>query len=488
MKIHARYLALAVSTNHALPREKLMMRRDGELVYELDFIPPTENDPLARLLYPDLSPFLGQELTISVLSEGVERPYEATLTDTRPVSPYASYLRPALHFSPRFGWMNDPNGLVYDGEWYHLYFQHNPAGTCWGNMHWGHAVSRDLLRWEELGEALYPDENGAMFSGCGVVDYENVSGLGEGDRAPLLFYYTAAGGTSIRSEGRASEQYLAYSTDGGRTLKKLPQPIVPEIVPGNRDPKVSYAPELGKWVMALYLGGNEYALLTSEDLLHFTLLQRICLPGDSECPDFYPLICAEDGRRLWVLSGASDCYLVGELDGEGFHPIQQVMPGRYTDFTYAAQSYYGIGGREAISDVTRVPRVIKMAWGAIGEQGAEFYSQMNTPTEVTLHLDPDGCYRIARAPLPEALKSGIYDREGAMLTLDASSPAEGSFRGIPYRMDVEASTVTLGGVSVPLSYTGRIDVRMIADTLGIELWCDGGRSYAVVNCRPSTEK
>lgn len=483
MKINARYLALTVSTNHALPCKKLLFRKGGALVYELDFIPPAENDQSARTLYPDLLPFMGQELTLSVQAEGEEQPFAATLTDELPASPHFGYLRPALHFAPRYGWMNDPNGLVFDGTRYHLFFQHNPAGTAWGNMHWGHAVSFDLLHWEEWGDALYPDENGTVYSGSGVVDYNNVSGLGKNGEPPLLFFYTAAGGNSLRSEGKGFKQYLAYSVDGGKTLNKKEEPILPELASGNRDPKVNYAPELGCFVMALYLQESDYALFTSQNLLDWRLFQRITLQDDGECPDFYPLICKEDGRRLWVLSGASEHYLVGELKKEGFSPVQPVMGGRYTRLAYAAQSYFGIGGREALTSLAIAPRAVKLAWINAGAQGTEFFGCMSTPMEVCLHLDSDGIYRLTQYPLPEMERSDIFSR--VRLVLDGQSSPEGSLCGVPYRMDCDGRTLTVGGVTLPLTLTGEIRVLLIADRLGVEVWCDGGRIYAAVDARPS---
>ena len=136
--------------------------------------------------------------------------------------PCSEPLRPQFHFTPRKGWMNDPNGLVFqDGE-YHLFFQHNPRGITWGNIHWGHAVSKDLVHWEQLDEALAPDKFGTMWSGSAVVDWKNTSGLGTGgnlgtgSRPPIVAIYTATN----PFVGKRAVQCIAASSDRGRTLVK----------------------------------------------------------------------------------------------------------------------------------------------------------------------------------------------------------------------------------------------------------------------------
>lgn len=195
---------------------------------------------------------------------------------------YHELHRPQLHFSARKGWINDPNGLVFlDGVW-HLFFQHNPESTVWGNMTWGHAVSDDLIHWRQLEHAMYPDEHGSMFSGSAVVDHGNTAGFGAG---ALVFLYTAAG--SFAKPARQYTQCLAYSTDNGQTLKKYQgNPVLNWIEADNRDPKIIWHAGTRRWVMVLYLNDDRYQLHTSSDLKTWAHLQDLRLEGDDECPDF----------------------------------------------------------------------------------------------------------------------------------------------------------------------------------------------------------
>jgi len=155
---------------------------------------------------------------------------------------YNEAFRPAYHFTPEYGWMNDPNGMVYlDGE-YHLFFQYNPYGNRWQNMHWGHAVSTDLVSWTYLPTPLAPDSLGAIFSGSAVIDVRNTAGFGEN---AMVAVYTSA--------GKEQTQSIAYSIDRGRTFTKyVGNPVIPNPgIPDFRDPKVMWHDESGQWIMSL---------------------------------------------------------------------------------------------------------------------------------------------------------------------------------------------------------------------------------------------
>ncbi|MCX7031231.1 MAG: glycoside hydrolase family 32 protein, partial [Spirochaetes bacterium] len=198
--------------------------------------------------------------------------------------PYRELLRPQFHFTARANWINDPNGLVFqDGE-YHLFFQRNPTGIKWGNIHWGHAVSRDLVHWEQLADALAPDEFGAMWSGSAVVDWKNTSGLGTGRQPPIVAIYTATKPWA----GKRAVQCIAASNDRGRTLvKSRGNPVLPRVAAVNRDPKVIWHESTGSWIMALFLRGCDFALFRSPNLREWERVDNVSMPRTGECPDFF---------------------------------------------------------------------------------------------------------------------------------------------------------------------------------------------------------
>ena len=315
--VEKRYILLPVEGGAQTTKIRFY-KGDGEekkLVFDLDCKLAQEKSDFVACY--DASEFLGKKVYFEC-----EDGSDITQSDDK-VLPDKDKLRPFVHFTPEVGWNNDPNGMIeYDGE-YHMFYQFNPCGRDWGNMHWGHAVSRDMLSWEEKEIALFPDQNGTMFSGSATEDTRNLSGLKKGDKNPLLLFYTAAGGTSELSMGKPFTQRLAYSTDGGKTfIKRDGKPIIDFIAEGNRDPKVVWAEEIDAYLLALYLTGNDYALFTSENLLDWVLLQKIKIDGENECPDVYAF--KKENKIYRAIIGAADRYVIGEFSDGKFKQITGV--------------------------------------------------------------------------------------------------------------------------------------------------------------------
>lgn len=248
------------------------------------------------------------------------------LTDTFDTS-NTDYYRPVYHHTPLYGWMNDPNGMVYkDGE-YHLYFQYNPYGSKWGNMHWGHSVSTDLIHWNHLKPAIARDTLGHIFSGSTVVDKNNTAGYGDN---ALIALYTSA------SDEHGQIQCMAYSTDDGRTYTKYEKN--PVLLPFDglkdfRDPKVFWYEPDKKWVM-IVSADKEMRFYASQNLKDWEYMSAFgkgygAQPNQFECPDFIQLPVDGDKNKMkWVMlvninpgcmfGGSATEYFVGDFDGKEF--------------------------------------------------------------------------------------------------------------------------------------------------------------------------
>lgn len=247
---------------------------------------------------------------------------------------YTEPYRPQFHFSTDSMWMNDPNGMVYyEGE-YHLFYQHHPHSNVWGPMHWGHAISTDLVHWEHLPIALYPDSLGTIFSGSAVIDWNNSSGLGTPDQPPMVAIFTHHN-QALAGQGSDQFQYqsIAYSLDKGRSWIKYPgNPVVEN--PGIRDfrdPKVIWMKGAGKWIMTL-AAQDRIMFFSSPDLINWTRESEFgahtgAHGGVWECPDLFPM--EVNGEEKWVLlvsinpggpnGGSATQYFVGDFDGTKFH-------------------------------------------------------------------------------------------------------------------------------------------------------------------------
>ncbi|MFT4023347.1 MAG: glycoside hydrolase family 32 protein [Flavihumibacter sp.] len=269
--------------------------------------------------------------------------------------------RPLLHFTPARGWMNDPNGLVFNNGIYHLFYQYYPDSSKWGPMHWGHATSPDLLHWTHRPIALYPDSLGYIFSGSAVVDKNNTSGFGTGGIQPLVAIYTYHDAKAAKA-GKIDHQTqgIAYSLDNGvRWTKYAGNPVLKN--PGIddfRDPKVSWFAPGKKWVMALAVD-DHIEFYSSPDLKRWEKESSFgenlgAHGGVWECPDLFPLTI--NGKEYWVLivninpggpnGGSATQYFVGSFNGKTFRPNDAEI--RWLDDgpdNYAGVTFSNTGGR-----------------------------------------------------------------------------------------------------------------------------------------------
>ena len=282
---------------------------------------------------------------------------------------------PVIHFAADSGWTNDPNGMIYDGEFYHLYFQYNPFDTAWNNMSWGHAVSKDMLHWKQVDSVMFPDEDGTIYSGCAIENERGLLGLPED---ALLFFYTAAGGNEDWSKGKQFTQKIAFSTDGGRTLQKRKEPCVPVIYRDSRDPKIYWHEESGAYIMALWLRGNDFGILRSEDLENWDLVDEFTLKDGWECPDIFQL-STEDGEKNWFFWSADGFYYQGEFDGHEFKTDGEKKWAYLTDVPYAAQTFSGVDGR-----------IISIPWLRLKNDGRNYTGAYGIPVELSCKRTEDG--------------------------------------------------------------------------------------------------
>lgn len=477
---YKKYLTLPVNTHASLKKLKFYKPGESKLLFDLD----VRLDTIAPnfTAYIDTSIFNGCELEVKC---DPEMEFSVGTTDIFAPDAENEPYRPKIHFALKNGWNNDPNGLIkYDGL-YHLFYQYNPCCSDWGNMHWGHAVSKDLIKWEELDIALFPDEHGTMYSGCAFEDKKRVSGLGDttSKSAPVLLYYTAAA-NNLLSAGKKFTQCLAVMQDG-KIEKYKNNPIIPHIEGGNRDPKVVWVEELGKYLLALYLTEKRFMFFVSDDLINWSEFQTLALTPDRECPDIYSLEC--DGEKLWVLSGASDYYTVGRFVNGKFETVGSLKRLSLGGMNYAAQSFSG----------TEDGRAIRIYWQRCGIPSATVTQQMSIPVEMSLTKE-NGEYYLSALPVREI---EAYRHEVASISELGSNPEikiplskapldivfkAAKTNGAKIKMRIFGNVVTLdtannviivGKNKTPLSFLSKknADVRMVVDRCSIEIFSDEGK-------------
>ncbi len=373
MKITDKYINIPVSNS---AERKVMTIDSGQdkRVFEIR-LATGEPD---YWVFSDMTEFMGKEITISYPGneKGLSLIYQAN-TIAGQDSLYSEANRPRFHFSSRRGWNNDPNGLIYHEGEYHLFYQHNPYEREWGNMHWGHAVSKDLIHWEELPVALYPDQHGTMFSGSAVIDYHNTAGFNKGNQPAMVAIYTA-------DNPERQVQCIAYSLDKGRTWEKYAlNPVIDSKEMWNskdtRDPKVFWYEPGKKWVMVLNeRDGN--SIYNSTNLKDWTYESHVT--GFWECPELFELpVDGNQNDKRWIMYGASGTYMIGKFDGKKFTPE-------------SGKHYYTTGSAYAGQTFTNIPssdgRRIQICWGRIPSHHMPFNMLMLLPTELTLRNTKDG--------------------------------------------------------------------------------------------------
>ncbi len=315
--------------------------------------------------------------------------------------------RPAFHHTPLYGWMNDPNGMVYkDGVW-HLYYQANPFGSKWQNMTWGHSSSTDLVNWEHHPLAIEPDGLGTIFSGSSVLDHDNTAGFGPD---AIVSLYTSAAESQIQS--------LAHSSDGGMTFEKYPGNPVITLDSEARDPNMFWYAPTGEWILMLaHALDHEMLIYASPDLKNWTLRSSFgkglgAQDGVWECPDMFELAVDGIDRKKWVLicnlnpggpfGGSATQYFVGDFDGTTFTPDLDAdgkVPTKWMDFGkdhYATVSF---------SDAPDNRRTV-IGWMSNWQYAAEvptmqFRSANTLPRDVSLFTGADGQIYLASTPSPE---------------------------------------------------------------------------------------
>ena len=483
-KIKTKFLVFPI--NSYGPRKELNFFIDGVQVFDLSLSLDSEEPTF--LANVNVERFMGKTLTIKSIPESN---ITFTPSDKELFLDDDSKKRPMIHFTAKSGWTNDPNGLYKYGGEYHMFFQHNPCDITWANMHWGHAVSRDLVSWRELDEFLYPDENGLAYSGCAFIDKKNASGLKSGDDDPILIYYTAAPKSAVRSSisyGKKWTQRILASKDGGKSFAELDE-YVDEICPENRDPKVEYSPELDKYVMALYLKGHDYAILTSDDLLNWCELQRITLSDDDECPNLARYKVKNTDEYKWVLYGAHSRYSVYEIKDGKFTEIQpSFAPNILTD-AYAGQDFQDEENERRIKiDWIKTKKLIPPA---------NFSQIFGIPVELELIKDGDRYFLIEmpareiialrkekRTVCPAITGTSVKcEKEKALFikikaTYEKGLLAELYAMGRKITIDTDKNLVSLRTSCARLSESkGEIDITVIADKYTLEVFSDGGRFY-----------
>ena len=489
LKASARYLNLPVTD--AAPEIRIRVSAGSRVIDEFD-IHLAEDEP-DYYVFLDLEPFQGEVIHVDIPALPAESKGPELIKVSDQISGsenlYDEPLRQQFHFSSRRGWLNDPNGLVYlDGE-YHLYYQHNPYGWPWGNMHWGHAVSTDLVHWKELPIALYPAKFGDWaFSGSAIIDTDNLSGFQSGDNPVMVISYTSTGRGEV----------ISYSNDRGRTFTEYEgNPVIEH---KGRDPRLLWYSPAKHWVSAVYHEENDkkwIAFYTSADLKKWDYQSKI--EGFYECPELFEIKVEGSSQEEWILYGADGSYMIGDFNGREFSPETEKIPFHHGDLFYASQTYSNIPKEDG--------RRIQVAWGRAESPGMPFNQCMLFPVSLTLKKTPEGL-RLLPSPVKEielihldpvtipaqTLDTGFYPSAslpGDTFHLKANweqgkkSVTTLTVAGFKLIIDTGSRTVSMGEKTAPLpGKDGKVSLEILLDRLSMEVFINQGEVYMPLYLSP----
>ena len=484
LRIGKRYLLVPIRTG--AKKTRIDLRVGGRDVRQFDAELARTKEEVSFWSFLDINAYRGEKASLVLSAATEESAALIVQSDKLPVPVkgdlYDEPLRPQLRFSQRLGWNNDPNGMVYhDGEW-HLYFQHNPYGWRWGNMHWGHAVSKDLVHWRQLGIAIYNKRRGDWaFSGGAVVDERNTAGWQTGDEKVIVASWTSTG----RGE------CLAYSNDRGRTFTEYEgNPVVKH---SGRDPKIIWYAPGEHWVMAVY---SQYkkkrtiAFHSSKNLKDWKL--ESYLEGYYECPEIFELpVDGDASKKRWVVFAADARYAIGEFDGKVFTPLRQGKHRVHYGNYYASQTF------------SNAPdgRRIQIGWARIAAPDMPFNQMFSFPHELTLRTtggDSGGVgVRLFAEPVREIEKLHARKHAVANERLAAGKsvdlPVAGELFDVRASFDIGGATsvgLDIGGNRVVYDVKarklngaeltpigGKVEIRVLVDRPMLEIVGNRGRVY-----------
>ncbi len=440
--------------------------------------------------FVDVSAFSNQTATVSVSSLAPGSAGLSSIVEANGLvgatNLYTEALRPQAHFSTRRGWLNDANGMVYYHGQYHLYYQHDPfnwdgSGQKW----WGHAVSPDMVNWQEVQEGIYSHSYGdQVFSGSAVVDTANTGGFksGTNDVIVAAFYSTARG------------ECIAFSNDGGFTFSDYTNnPVVVHSGQG-RDPHLLWYAPSNYWVMAVYddSGGNGIQFYSTPDFRNWTFRSKI-YNGFFECPDMFQLpVDGNTNNMMWVLNDASSGYQLGQFDGVTFTPSTAKLPGNLGSGFYASQTFTSMAPGDN--------RKVRLGWAQVSMPGMPFNQAMFFPTVLTLNTTPGGV-RLYSQPVAElintvwntyswtnftlnpgynplsGIRGGIFDVR-AQFAPGSATALNFVLCGVPVTYSPGAQQISCNGdtQSLPPS-NGTVSLEIICDRQTIEIFGNGGQLY-----------